>query len=102
MCRGIFRTIGAYIAVTWAENEYMLHPAATERTLFGRLVKRPECFELIKEGAEKIEPSLVLKCADSDLAVTPLMRQLEEDPVFTVAQFAQAVGALYFGCLALR
>ena len=102
VCRGIFRTIGAYIAVTWAENEYMLHPAATERTLFGRLVKRPECFELIKEGAEKIEPSLVLKCADSDLAVTPLMRQLEEDPVFTVAQFAQAVGALYFGCLALR
>ena len=102
VCRGIFRAIGEYIAVTWAENEYMLHPAARERTLFGRLVKRPECFELIREGAEKIEPSLVLKCADSDIAVTPLMRQLEEDPVFTVAQFAQAVGALYFGCLALR
>ena len=101
VCRGIFRKIGEYIAVTWAENEYMFHPAAKERTLFGRLVKRQECFELIKEGASSREPSLVLKNADSGLAVTPLMRQLEEDPVFTVAQFAQAVGALHFACLGL-
>jgi hypothetical protein len=67
--------------------------------LFGRLVKREECFDLICEGAARREPSLVLHNADSSLAVTPLMRQLEEDPVFTIAQFAQAVGALYFGCL---
>lgn len=101
VCRDIFREIGEYIAVTWAENEYFFHPAAKERTLFGRLVKRRECFEQIKEGAEAREPSLVLKNADSALAVTPLMRQLEEDPVFTVAQFAQAVGALYFACLGM-
>ena len=101
VCRDIFRTIGEYIAVTWAENEYMLHPMARERTLFGRLVKRRECFELIREGAVRKEPSLVLRNADSDLAVTPLMKQLAEDPVYTVAQFAQAVGALYFGCLGL-
>ena len=102
VCRDIFREIGEYIAVTWAENEYLFHPAAKERTLFGRLVKRQECFDLIKEGAARREPSLVLKNADSGLAVTPLMRQLDEDPVFTVAQFAQAVGALHFACLALR
>jgi hypothetical protein len=30
------------------------------------------------------------------------MRQLEGDPVFTVAQFAQAVGALHFACLGLE
>ena len=101
VCRDIFRTIGEYIAVTWAENEYMLHPQAKERTLFGRLVKRRECFELIREGAVLKEPSLVLRNADADLAVTPLMKQLAEDPVYTVAQFAQAVGALYFGCLGL-
>ena len=101
VCRGIFREIGEYIAVTWAENEYLFHPAAKERTLFGRLVKRQECFDLINEGAVSREPSLVLKNADSGLAVTPLMRQLEEDPVFTVAQFAQAVGALHFACLGL-
>lgn len=102
VCRDIFREIGEYIAVTWAENEYLFHPAAKERTLFGRLVKRQECFDLIREGAASREPSLVLKNADSGLAVTPLMRQLEADPVFTVAQFAQAVGALHFACLALR
>ena len=99
VCREIFRQIGEYIAVTWAENEYLFHPEAKDRTLFGRLVKREECFDLICEGAARREPSLVLHNADSSLAVTPLMRQLEEDPVFTIAQFAQAVGALYFGCL---
>ena len=99
VCREIFRSVGEFIAVTWRENEYMIHPEAKERTLFGRLVKREECFELIKEGAALREPSLVIKNADSGLAVTPLMRQLEEDPKFTVAQFAQAVGALHFACL---
>ena len=102
VCRDIFRKIGEYIAVTWAENEYILHPAAKERTLFGRLVKRQECFDLIKEGAVSREPSLVIRNADAALAVTPLMRQLEGDPVFTVAQFAQAVGALHFACLGLE
>ena len=83
------------------ENDYLFHPAAKERTLFGRLVKRQECFDLIREGAASREPDLVLKNADSGLAITPLMRQLEEDPVFTVAQFAQAVGALHFACVGL-
>jgi hypothetical protein len=33
------------------------------------------------------------------MANTPLMKQLEADPEYTVAQFAQAVGAVYFGNL---
>ena len=98
-CRDIFRRIGEYIAVTWEENEYMLHPGAKDRTLFGRLVKRAECADLIKEGAHQREPGLSIRIADAALAVTPLMRQLEQHPVFTVAQFAQAVGALHFACL---
>ena len=40
--------------------------------------------------------------ADGGLANTDLMKQLEAHPDYTVAQFAQAVGAIYFGCLGLR
>jgi hypothetical protein len=30
------------------------------------------------------------------MANTPLMKQLDSHPEFTVAQFAQAIGAVYF------
>lgn len=98
-CQEIFRTIGQYLAVTWAENQDLLSSPATERTLFGRLVKRQECFRLMCEGAAQREPSLVLHAADSALANTPLMQQLEQHPDYTVAQFAQAIGAIYYSCI---
>ena len=47
------------------------------------------------------EPELRLLAADGSLANTPLMRQLAARPDCTVAQFAQAVGAVYYGCLGL-
>ena len=99
VCRQIFREIGTFLAVTWQETEYILHPEAKERSLFGRLVKVPACYELINEGARARVPQLVQYAADSSLANTDLMKQLDAHPDYTVAQFAQAVGAMYFGCL---
>ncbi|MCC8163985.1 MAG: hypothetical protein LIO86_12675 [Lachnospiraceae bacterium] len=100
-CAEIFRQVGEYLAVTWEETEYILRPEAKERSLFGRLVKSPACFALMCEGAARREPDLRQYAADESLANTPLMQQLEAHPDYTVAQFAQAVGAIYFGCLGL-
>lgn len=93
----IFRQIGVYLAITWYETEHILKPACKERTLFGRVVKRKKCFELIKEGAASRKEDIVFKLADGGIANTPLMKQLEADEHYTVAQFAQAVGVIYFG-----
>ncbi|MCK5757474.1 MAG: hypothetical protein KAH14_00155 [Clostridiales bacterium] len=93
----IFRQIGIYLAVTWYETEYILEPACKERTLFGRVVKRKKCFDLIKEGAKSRKADIVFELADGGIANTPLMKQLEADEHYTVAQFAQAVGVIYFG-----
>ena len=102
VCEEIFRTVGEYLSVVWRETEYILRPEARDRTLFGRLVKLPACFALMCEGAEGREPTLVQHAADGSLANTPLMRQLDAHPDYTVAQFAQAVGAIYYGCLGIK
>lgn len=93
----IFRQIGVYLAITWYETEYILNPGCKERTLFGRVVKNKKCFDLIKEGAKSIKPDIVFKLADGGIANTLLMKRLENDEHYTVAQFAQAVGVIYFG-----
>jgi hypothetical protein len=95
----IWRDIGEFLAVTWLETEKILNPGTPTRVLFGRLVKNRCCFELIRQGARKIKEDINLEVADSGMANTPLMKQLEADPEYTVAQFAQAVGAVYFGNL---
>lgn len=97
VCDQIFIDIGQFMAVTWAECEQILMPQAKTRVLFGRLVKNPRCFELMQEGARMLYPDLVFEAADDSIANTSLMRQLESDPDYTIAQFAQAVGAIYFG-----
>lgn len=102
VCEEIFREVGEYLAVTWRETEYILRPETEERTLFGRFVKLPACFRLMCEGAARREPQLRQYAADSDLANTTLMKQLDAHPDYTVAQFAQAVGAIYYGCLGLK
>ncbi len=96
VCERIFKEIGEYLAIVWLETEDILSPMAKERVLFGRLVKNKTCFKLMQEGAKQIAPGLELSVADSDLANTPLMKQLKSHPEYTVAQFAQAVGAIYF------
>ena len=92
----IWKEIGEFLAVTWIETEKILKPLVDSRVLFGRLVKVKKCFELMQEGASALVPKISFDIADSTLANTPLMKQLEADPHFTVAQFAQAVGAVYF------
>ena len=76
--------------------DYLLHPAAGSRFLFGRFVKRPAVFRLLEEGFHKGAPGLRLIPSDEGLADTPLMRALVGMPGVTVAQFGQAVGSIYF------
>ena len=100
-CAEIFRQIGEYLAVTWSETQYILLPETPDRTLFGRLVKNPVCFDLMCQGAARREPELRQYAADGGLANTALMCQLDSHPDYTVAQFAQAVGAIFYGCMGL-
>lgn len=100
-CQELFRQVGEYLAITWRETEYILRPEAKDRTLFGRLVKHPACFRLVCQGAARREPDLQLTAADGRLANTRLMKQLAARPGCTVAQFAQAVGAICYSCLGL-
>ena len=97
----IFRDIGTFLSVAWEETEYILGTELPKRFLFGRLVKVQRAFELMQDGAANRTPQLGLVAADSEMAFTPLMRQLAEEEDFTVAQFGQAVGAIYFGNLGL-
>ena len=101
ICAELFRQVGESLGVTYLETDYILNPEAKTRTLFGRLVKNPICFQLLCQGAKRIVPELVQYAADSSLANTDLMKQLEAHPDYTVAQFAQAVGAVFYGAAEL-
>ncbi len=92
----IWREIGEALAVTLLESKRILDPGTDERFLFGRLVKNQTCFDLMVEGARRIKPDILLVVAGTGMAYTPLMKQLEAHPHFTVAQFAQAIGAVYY------
>lgn len=96
VCRRIFREVGEFLAITCIESDAILHPATKTRILFGRLVKNSTCFKLMQEGAAGRAPEYTLLAADADMAHTPLMRRLQADPNYTVAQFAQAVGSIHF------
>ena len=91
----IFREIGEFLAVTFEESEWMLAPKSRARILFGRFVKHKRCFDLMQEGASK-RNGVQFVAGDGTLAFTPVMLELKSDPVHTVAQFGQAVGAAYF------
>jgi hypothetical protein len=97
----IFKDIGEYLSATWLETENVLYPAAKSRVLYGRFVKRRRCFELMLAGARRILPDIVLSAADDELAFTPMMLELRDDPVHSVAQFGQALGAVYFAAAVL-
>jgi hypothetical protein len=94
--RRIWREIGEFLAVTLLETKRILEPGTDERFLFGRLVKNRTCFDLMAEGGCGIVPGLSLTVAGTGMANTPLMKELERHPEFTVAQFGQAIGAVYF------
>ena len=92
----IFRDIGENLSVVACEMDYLLHPAARERFLFGRFIKRPGVFALLDEGFRRGIDGVRLIPSDENLANTPLMRSLAQSPDATVAQFGQAIGAIYF------
>ena len=92
----VFRRIGLHFAVLSREAEFLLHTASSERYLYGRFVKSPRCFSLLCEGCAARMPQLRLAAADEDLAASSLMKQLTGMRGITVAQFGQAVGALYY------
>ena len=92
----VFRDIGENLSAVAREMEYLLHPAARTRFLFGRFVKRPAVFSLLDEGFRRMAGDLRLIPSDENLANTPLMRALAQSSDATVAQFGQAVGANYF------
>ncbi len=94
--REIWREVGRSLAVTLLETRRILEPGTDLRFLFGRLVKNATCFDLMVEGARSVDPGIVLAVAGTGMANTPLMKQLKEHPHLTVAQFAQAIGAVYF------
>ena len=95
----IFRRIGGHLGILSREMCYLLRPEPKLRFLFGRFVKSPRCFRLLCEGFEQTAPRLRLVASDEELACTPLMRQLAALPEVTVAQFGQAVGALYYALI---
>ena len=92
----VFRIIGRNLAVVTKELTWLAGETPDTRFLFGRFVKSPRCFSLISEGFRKSLPEMKLVAADDDLANTPLMRQLAATRDQTVAQFGQAVGAIYY------
>ncbi|MGO8695569.1 MAG: hypothetical protein ACLQMF_18055 [Rectinemataceae bacterium] len=92
----IWREIGESLAVALLETKRILEPGSDERFLFGRMVKSHSCFDLLVEGGRSIDPDISLVVAGTGIANTSLMKQLELHPEFTVAQFAQAIGAVYF------
>ena len=59
-------------------------------------VKRPGVFALLDEGFRRGIDGVRLIPSDENLANTPLMRSLAQSPDATVAQFGQAIGAIYF------
>lgn len=95
----IFREIGSNLSVVNREMNWLFGSTPKTRILFGRFVKSRRCFELLCEGFEKGGTGIALIAADEDLANTNLMKQLSLMPEITVAQFAQAVGSIYYSMI---
>ena len=95
----IFRRIGRNLSAAAREMDWIFGKTPPIRFLFGRFVKSPRCFALLREGFDGAGTGLRLEAADEELANTPLMRQLAAREDVTVAQFGQAVGAVYFAML---
>ena len=94
--RGVFREIGGSLAAVTREMQFLLRPEADSRFLFGRFIKRPGVFALLRQGFYEGVKDIELIPSDEELARTPLMRALAAAPDVTVAQFGQAVGAIYY------
>ena len=92
----VFRRIGCHLGMLSRELDFLLNPGTDERYLYGRFVKSDTCFRLLCEGCREAMQEIKLVAADENLARSPLMRALSARRDVTVAQFGQAVGALYW------
>lgn len=92
----IFRRIGRNLSVVAREMNWIFGQTPPLRFLFGRFVKSRRCFELLCEGFDEAETGIRLEIADEELANSALMRELAQRTDVTVAQFAQAIGSIYF------
>lgn len=95
----VFRRIGRHLAAVAQEMTWLLGETPPVRFLFGRFVKSRRCFELLREGFGAADSGIALETADEELANTPLMKALAAREDVTVAQFGQAVGAIYFAIM---
>ncbi len=95
----VFRRIGRNLSVVTREMEWIFGKTPPIRFLFGRFVKPPRCFDLLREGFDEAGIGIQLEAADENLANTPLMCQLAAREDVTVAQFGQAVGAVYYAMM---
>lgn len=100
--RRVFYDIGAHLGQVCREMDWLLRPAARTRTIFGRFVMEPVCFGLIQEGCAGTAPDITLQAADRDMAASPLMAALSRRGGASVAQYGQAVGAIYFSAMETR
>ena len=94
--RSVFRKIGRHLGVLCLETDNLLCPGTSDRYLYGRMILNETCFREIREGFAEVSPCVRLIPGDESLANTPLMRQLAATKSFSVAQFGQAVGAVYY------
>ena len=92
----VFRQIGRNLAVVAGEMAWIFGQLPPLRFLFGRFVKSRRCFRLLCEGFAESGLAVTLESADENMANNPLMRALADRQDVTVAQFGQAVGAIYF------
>ena len=94
----VFREIGKCLAATYKETEFLLNPAAKRRILYGRFAKSHKCLKLLEDGAHELM-DITFEAGDDNLAFTPLMKELSDNPDYTVAQFGQAIGAVHFAAM---
>ena len=95
----VFHQIGRNLAVVAREMAWLFGETPQVRFLFGRFVKSARCFALLGEGFEQGTDRCRLAAADDTLANSPLMRQLAARKDVTVAQFGQAIGAIYYSLI---
>ncbi len=97
--RQSFKEMGKYLGVVCLETQQWLPMLPRKRILTGGLVSDPRCYELILQGAKEVCNEIEFDVLDFRLANSPLMKQLKAMEGISVAQFAQAVGAIYWSNL---
>ncbi len=92
----IFKNVGLYLGHAIREINFFMKPKTNKFLLMGRFAKSEYVFDLMSIGMQKVAPDAVVLQADEGLANTPIMKKLAEIDKTAIAQFAQAVGCIYY------